>query len=715
MTTPASRRNGKPASCEPCRRGKIRCDHQRPICGRCQHRGITAKCFYHPAPLTKPRGDGSVRPRHAYNSLTPSTININNPGLPDHHHASVSPNTEAVQYALHAGNESDVRRSQFQDSEVNLRRQVDEIMEILDTLQHLEEIHQLISYYQAHAQVALVPSPIMLYATNKLFDISREISSHQAGGDTGAIRKLANDILNNTSTPVVVHPNLDFEAFVDMLTGRDLRLEMLGIVFTVAARARACTLPRHGGELNDRLLFHLFKAGHACLILSRELAPTVNDVMIWLSFEMTRLHTNAQGDSNPNVWRSMGDTIADAYIMELHREAKVAENAPFWLAECRRKNWATIYHWDKSVATYFQRPPRAGKRYTDCELPLDLEDHQLCGSPEILHAARNKLTSDGWNPEGAYCSSTWYRLRCLASRLVEEQWEYRYRKLEMEDIPSLEQLAERCQAVRASFPDCLQYNPRMWESGIPPSACLMLAIICLMYLHNDLQVHMMLMRLDAAAYTGTALKIACQIVGTTNHFGQMQERDYFMKYDNAYVLLTYALPAASILIPALSEKRALPLSMSRSKLIREISVFIGYLETICKVGEPNYTVCTQLARVFSGALDEILEPGGGGGGEGGEGGEVGMRNNVTANPTVCDGDGGAPGEMAPSSGIDFHNGSNNFHLSSSGAGGSGAGGGMTTNSTTTTTSEGMGFLENFDLEGWMQSVDWSGIGGEYTF
>lgn len=28
MTTPASRRNGKLASCEPCRRAKIRCDHE---------------------------------------------------------------------------------------------------------------------------------------------------------------------------------------------------------------------------------------------------------------------------------------------------------------------------------------------------------------------------------------------------------------------------------------------------------------------------------------------------------------------------------------------------------------------------------------------------------------------------------------------------------------------------------------------------------------
>ncbi|KAF2138963.1 uncharacterized protein K452DRAFT_78786 [Aplosporella prunicola CBS 121167] len=53
---PARRRNGKPPSCEPCRRGKLRCDHVLPTCARCVRRGTAAKCVYHPAPLTRVRG-----------------------------------------------------------------------------------------------------------------------------------------------------------------------------------------------------------------------------------------------------------------------------------------------------------------------------------------------------------------------------------------------------------------------------------------------------------------------------------------------------------------------------------------------------------------------------------------------------------------------------------------------------------------------------------
>ncbi|KAL3427153.1 hypothetical protein PVAG01_00662 [Phlyctema vagabunda] len=49
------RRNGKKQACEPCRKGKLACDHSTPFCGRCVRRKQTARCVYHPAPMTKPK------------------------------------------------------------------------------------------------------------------------------------------------------------------------------------------------------------------------------------------------------------------------------------------------------------------------------------------------------------------------------------------------------------------------------------------------------------------------------------------------------------------------------------------------------------------------------------------------------------------------------------------------------------------------------------
>ncbi|KAI5357037.1 hypothetical protein Slin14017_G123580 [Septoria linicola] len=64
---PSYRRNGKLFSCEPCRRGKLKCDHNT-ICGRCARRGKENECIYHPAPLTKPRLPSGVGPQRTTHS-----------------------------------------------------------------------------------------------------------------------------------------------------------------------------------------------------------------------------------------------------------------------------------------------------------------------------------------------------------------------------------------------------------------------------------------------------------------------------------------------------------------------------------------------------------------------------------------------------------------------------------------------------------------------
>ena len=48
-----TRRNGQPQACEMCRKAKVRCDHETPVCGRCARRSLI--CTYHPAPLTRAR------------------------------------------------------------------------------------------------------------------------------------------------------------------------------------------------------------------------------------------------------------------------------------------------------------------------------------------------------------------------------------------------------------------------------------------------------------------------------------------------------------------------------------------------------------------------------------------------------------------------------------------------------------------------------------
>lgn len=107
-------------------------------------------------------------------------------------------------------------------------------------------------------------------------------------------------------------------------------------------------------------------------------------------------------------------------------------------------------------------------------------------------------------------------MRFLASLLLEDQWEYKDRKLTTEDTLALTKLAERCQALRSSFPQSLRYHPGMWDSRMTPSQCCMMAIIHLMHLHLDLQVHIVLMRMEDV-YTAPTLRLAAEIAATVNN------------------------------------------------------------------------------------------------------------------------------------------------------------------------------------------------------
>lgn len=114
--------------------------------------------------------------------------------------------------------------------------------------------------------------------------------------------------------------------------------------------------------------------------------------------------------------------------MGLHRETTHSyQMTPFFLAECRRKTFSSAYQLDKASATFFNRPPRIPKCYSDCKLPLDLADSQiLAETPEIVLQAQNDLNDQGWSNNKVYSSATWARMRFILGELREELLEYSF-------------------------------------------------------------------------------------------------------------------------------------------------------------------------------------------------------------------------------------------------------------------------------------------------
>ncbi|PPJ50927.1 hypothetical protein CBER1_06536 [Cercospora berteroae] len=322
-------------------------------------------------------------------------------------------------------------------------------------------------------------------------------------------------------------------------------------------------------------------------------------------------------------------------------------------------------------------------RYSDTVWPLNLDDHELLGDPGTLQEARSKLTADGWNPDGLYCSTTWCRMRYMASVIQEMIIVHDYQPLTDASTRELLMLYDQLNTFWDSIPQTLRYKPEVWHTTIPPRQCLMLAVVYLLHLQSNFRIHRKLMRSDPV-HAEKALEFASLIVGTVNHLSQVRDRSVFLRFDNSYVMLDYGLSAAAMMVEAVSRKGvpSWPQSISRSKLIRELSVLVSNLESICQPGESNYAVCTRAARKLSRALDEILDP------------------DAT---TIEDG-----------------------HSRRSGPVGTGD-----SSTHTTATSEpatdnfasdmmpgehnGLGGLDFSDLDSWLRSVDWTEVGADYIF
>lgn len=287
------RRNGRLASCEPCRVGKMRCGHEQPICGRCQSRGLAARCFYHAAPLTKPRhiagiSQGALGPGTADRQqlLTPNRTAV---------HPAFHPQP-AVQPDQYSSNILIVQPLRFFSHENDHEKHVQDVIKILGRFRDLEYISWLLQDYTEAAQTSLVPGPMLLYITSTFFDTASKYSLQEAAPPRDGLRSLAELILGNTAKNVDVSPDMDYKAFLDMYTRDNLRIETVGAVLALATRSHIFHVAR-GEQRRVNFVQEMFEATAMCIDVARVVGPVVNDMIVWLSFEMLRLTSNAQGDS----------------------------------------------------------------------------------------------------------------------------------------------------------------------------------------------------------------------------------------------------------------------------------------------------------------------------------------------------------------------------------------------------------------------------------
>nr|POE77933.1 hypothetical protein CFP56_09575 [Quercus suber] len=139
----------------------------------------------------------------------------------------------------------------------------------------------------------------------------------------------------------------------------------------------------------------------------------------------------------------------------------------------------------------------------------------------------------------------------------------------------------------------------------------MLTVLHLDYLQSDLQIHRILEHSDQSS-AKMLLSISFDTITTVLQIGSNLNRAIFLRHDFPYIVLVYGLPSAVMLASALqsliTNTRQMPPGMSRSVLIRSLTVFVSHLESTYSPDKANYSMCMEAAKAITKILDDILDP-----------------------------------------------------------------------------------------------------------
>ncbi|KAF1949601.1 hypothetical protein CC80DRAFT_255780 [Byssothecium circinans] len=447
------------------------------------------------------------------------------------------------------------------------------------------------------------------------------------------------EITRNSAQPLKVPSTMLPSEFHTLFTGQNLRWETLGLVMILAASNAQFSSPddpifnlEDGGRIDkDTFIEDMIHASNDCINLC-QIHGAVNDIMVCLLYTNMFVKSNLYGDNYHGVWRRLADTISALYAEGIHCEESFDE--PVFLREARRRIYAAAYRSDKSLADFFGRPPMMNWRYSDRKPPLDLEDHVVnCDDPETLNMALSKLDADGWNTEGKILSVSWIRLRAQMSVAKERFLEISLAgrgvgdlTQEIEAIHTLHRTTWESQPIHLRYD--LYNEETVWQTLEPRIALRMIGAY-LEFLYVDFQIQRLLRRQTQTALPAL-LEICMKLLSTVLVFNKRRNHEYNVQRHFATLVLFYCLPSAGVLALELRrctlENVPLPNTVSRADIIRNLSVLISCMEWAIVGGDGNNRLCSELNKMLSLVLDEVLNyqppPHGTASGDGAEGGAL---------------------------------------------------------------------------------------------
>lgn len=306
------RKNGLLSSCEPCRKSKLRCDHQFPTCARCARTSKSDQCIYRRSP-TRTANSGSA-------TLTPTT--------------TPQPIQDAVSVSIRESQSALKRRRLSQCEYLGMTSHFTLFQESTDNLaislpheeKANENIHDPISntitiesdavHRGAHILQLLTNLPIYQRITEASIKMTQEsgvlskpvieltfkslqgFAGSQSSTDFSALLSRSREIFGLFSSPIPINSSLSIN---DFMSSMSCRWEIIGLAFSCLGVATA--LPGDWDAIVEGKLVGsrtdlgelALSATETCLSFCNE-AGVLNDAVSWLISQRLFLATLVHGD-----------------------------------------------------------------------------------------------------------------------------------------------------------------------------------------------------------------------------------------------------------------------------------------------------------------------------------------------------------------------------------------------------------------------------------
>lgn len=454
------RRNGRQQACEPCRRRKVGCDHQLPVCSRCRRGRIASKCIYllpgESPPLSRAQRVSEIvkspdTVRRDYNTpvVTPTSTNSaaeDKPRTGDGlGYMGATSFTAVLQEAERRLSSMRPANTFPASSAEQSTERCPAMMKFNATEQGIAVIRSIPDRATAYYLFDLyqnVTEPWCRLATERIHDSMWDAFGHILDGerDSKSLGDMAAKLCFNTASKLRedhTDPRIWFAEF----SGPNLRWEALGILFTCWTGSlltlQCDTVPEACPSIRNMNLMsaiRLYKddAWHCSQFCWNACEGTT--LLCLLLFKHSILESITSGDAGKdgvtfffcfqcilifdNVdikhWRLHGDLVALTTYLGLHTTTS-SPNDRSICVQLQRRLFASIFNMDKVIAIFTGRPPMLSRRFISTYLPLDITDEELLQDSTSTNAVYKELDEDGWNKEGVIYNTTHLRARALMS------------------------------------------------------------------------------------------------------------------------------------------------------------------------------------------------------------------------------------------------------------------------------------------------------------